>query len=48
MQGKREIDVEVVVGSHELNTVPLSLFHDDGSMIDGVVLGKPTLLPKFL
>ena len=48
MQGKREIDIEVVVGSHELNAVPLSLFNDDGSMLHGVVLGKPKPLPKFL
>ena len=45
MQGKREIDMEVVVGSHELNTVPLSLFNDDGSMLHGV--GKADV-PKFL
>ena len=47
MQGKREIDMEVVVGSHELNTVPsFCLFNDDGSMLHGGV-GKADV-PKFL
>ena len=47
MQGKREIDMEIVVGSHELNTVPFSLFYDDGSMLPGGV-GKADAVTEFL
>ena len=47
MQGKREIDIEVVVGSHELNAVPLSLFNDDGSMLHGGV-GKADAVTEVL
>ena len=47
MQGEREIDMEVVVGSHELNTLPLSLFTDDGSMLHGSV-GKADAVTEVL
>ena len=47
MQGKLEIGIEVVVGSHELNAVPLSLFNDDGSMLHGGV-GKADVVTEVL
>ena len=47
MRGKREINMEDVVGSHELNTVRLSLFNDDGSMLLGGV-GKADAVTEVL
>ena len=47
IQGKCEINMQDVVGSHELNTVPLSLFNYDGSMLLGGV-GKADAVTEVL
>ena len=35
IQGKRNIDMKVIVGDYELTVYPKSLFTSDGSLLDG-------------